>query len=187
MTIEEGLLDGLAKRRDTVVAGGGDAKMKARHEKGLLSARERLDALFQDGTFQEMGAHVRHSAHQFGMDGKELPADGVVVGTGCVDGRVVAAFSQDFTVAAGTLGKMHATKMVQAMRYALKTGKNMTTDKDQPVVYPPRRCSNPTISSPASSGSTTAEVAAWSSNIAAEAIRFYSRRQARRSRAQARR
>ena len=130
MAIDERLLDDLAKRRDDAAAGGGEAKVKARREKGLLGARERLDALFQDGTFQEIGAHVRHGAHQFGMDRKALPADGVVVGTGYVDGRVVAAFSQDFTVAAGTLGKMHATKMVQAMRFALKTGVPLVAFKD---------------------------------------------------------
>ncbi|MCB9946246.1 MAG: acyl-CoA carboxylase subunit beta [Rhodospirillaceae bacterium] len=130
MAIAEKLLDDLAKRRETVFAAGGEDKIKARHEKGLLSARERLDALFQEGTFQEMGAHIKHTARHFGLDGKEMPADGVIVGTGYVDGRQVASFSQDFTVAAGTLGKMHATKMVHSMRYALKMGIPLVAFKD---------------------------------------------------------
>ena len=130
MAIAEKLLDDLNKRRETVLAAGGEDKIAKRHGKGLMTARERLEALFQEGTFQEMGAHIRHTARHFGMDGKEMPADGVVVGTGYVDGRQVAGFSQDFTVAAGTLGKMHATKMVQSMRYALKMGIPMVAFKD---------------------------------------------------------
>ena len=79
-----------------------------------MTARDRLDALFQEDTFQELGTHVRHSARFFGMETKVLPADGVVAGTGYVGGRVVAAFSQDFTVVGGSLGKMHAKKIVDA-------------------------------------------------------------------------
>ena len=130
MAIRNDLLEGLTERRKTVFAAGGMDKIQARHEKGLLSARERLETLFQPDTFQEIGTHIRHTATHFGMAGKNLPADGVVVGTGYVDGRQVAAFSQDFTVAAGTLGKMHALKMVQSMKYALKMGVPMVAFKD---------------------------------------------------------
>ena len=70
--------------------------------------------LFQPETFQEFGTFIRRCT-TFGMAEKDLPADGVIVGTGYVDGRQVAAFSQDFTVVAGTLGKMHARKMCQAL------------------------------------------------------------------------
>ncbi len=122
MTIPDKLLEELRERRNRIHASGGEKKIEQRHEKGLLSARERIMSLFEPDTFQEIGAHARHQAHQFGMEGKDLPGDGVVVGTGYVNGVPVAAFSQDFTVAAGTLGKMHARKMVQAMRYARKMG-----------------------------------------------------------------
>ena len=116
--------------RNSVLAGGGEKKIKERHEKGLLSARERLSHLFQPETFQEFGTFVRHTCTAFGMGEKELPADGVIVGTGYVGGRQVAAFSQDFTVVAGTLGKMHAKKMCQALDYALKNGTPVVAFKD---------------------------------------------------------
>ena len=124
---------GLRTLRDKhkhVLAGGGEKKIRERHEKGLLSARERLMRLFQEGTFQEFGTFVRHTCTAFDMAGKDLPADGVIVGTGYVDGRQVAAFSQDFTVFAGTLGKMHARKMCGSMDFALKNGTPLVAFKD---------------------------------------------------------
>lgn len=124
------LLKELRKRRKNVYAAGGDAKIEKRHKKGLLTARERINLLFQENTFQEMGAHVRHNATHFGMDKKEFPADGIVAGTGSVDGSMVAAFSQDFTVGAGTLGKMHARKMLDAMKFAMKMGIPLVAFKD---------------------------------------------------------
>jgi len=130
MTISAKLLEDLEARRQKVASGGGEDKQQARRDKGLLTARERLAALFQEGTFQEIGTHIRHSARHFGMDGKELPGDGVVVGTGYVDGRAVAAISQDFTVAAGSLGKMHAQKIVTAMQTAARMGIPVVAFKD---------------------------------------------------------
>ncbi len=130
MTLSAEFLDDLQRRRDAVIAGGGADKIEQRHAKGMLTARERLDTLFQEGTFQEIGTHARHSARFFGMEGKELPADGVVVGTGYVGGRLVASFSQDFTVAAGTLGKMHAKKIVAVMEAAVKLGAPIVAFKD---------------------------------------------------------
>lgn len=130
MAISRKLLDDLREKRKAVKDSGGVDKAKARHEKGQLTARERLDALFQQGTFQEIGTLVTHRARSFGMDGKKIPADGVVVGTGYVDGRQVAAFSQDFTVSAGTLGQMHAQKMVDVMEYSLKMGVPLIAFKD---------------------------------------------------------
>ena len=102
MTLSAKQLEELRTRRTKILAAGGEDKLRQRHEKGLFNARERLLTLFQPDTFQEMGGHVHHSAHHFGMENKELPTDGVICGTGYVDGCPVAAFSQDFTVAAGT-------------------------------------------------------------------------------------
>ncbi|MEO5374137.1 MAG: acyl-CoA carboxylase subunit beta [Alphaproteobacteria bacterium] len=130
MTISPKLLDTLKERRAKAYAGGGEDKIKARREKGLLSARDRLDNLFEAHTFQELGAHIRHSCHNFGMADKEMPCDGVVVGSGYVDGRPVAAISQDFTVTGGSLGKMHAKKMVAVMDQAIKTGVPVVAFKD---------------------------------------------------------
>ena len=124
------LLSELQQRRKKVFAAGGEEKIQKRHEKGLLSARERLYALFQEDTFQEIGTHVRHNASHFGMDKKEFPADGVIAGSGYIDGVPIAAFSQDFTVGAGTLGKMHARKMLEAMRFAMKMGIPLVAFKD---------------------------------------------------------
>jgi acetyl-CoA carboxylase carboxyltransferase component len=122
MTLNVKLLADLHEKRTAILAGGGADKIRVRHEEGRMTARERLSALFQEGTFQEHGLFIR-AEHQMGAaHQKEYPADGVVAGTGYVDGRPVAAFSQDFTVAAGTLGKRHAQKMVGAMRIAAKTG-----------------------------------------------------------------
>jgi propionyl-CoA carboxylase beta chain len=120
--IKQHLLDDLAKRRETVMAGGGKDKLEARRAKGLMTARDRLAALFEAGTFQEFGLHAQHSCQNFGMAGKDLPADGVVTGTGRVDGRPVVAYSEDFTVAGGSLGNRHAMKICTVMDHALQTG-----------------------------------------------------------------
>lgn len=122
MAISKQLLEQLHSRRKRVTEGGGADKLKARKEKGLMSARERLLALFDKGIFQEFGMHAEHSGHLFGMEGKALPADGVVTGTGHVGGRPVAAYSQDFTVAGGSLGAIHAKKICDAMEYAVHAG-----------------------------------------------------------------
>lgn len=130
MTSSDQLLNELQARRKKVYAAGGDKKISKRHEKGLLTARERIYVLFQQDTFQEIGAHVRHTATHFGMDKKDFPADGIVAGTGCIDGNMAAAFSQDFTVGAGTLGKMHARKMLDTMKFAMKMGIPLVAFKD---------------------------------------------------------
>jgi acetyl-CoA carboxylase carboxyltransferase component len=130
MTLRPESLEQLRKRRATAQAGGGKDKIDERRAKGLLSARDRLALLFQPDTFQEIGLHVRHSGRHFGLEKKDFPADGVITGTGYVNGRLVAAFSQDFTVAAGTLGKMHAQKVVELMKLAIKTGVPLVAFKD---------------------------------------------------------
>ena len=130
MTLSTKLLEDLRVRRRKIIAGGGEEKIKERHDKGLMTARERLGALFQPETFQEVGMHVRHSGRHFGIDKKEMPADGVITGTGYVNGQLVAALSQDFTVAAGTLGRMHARKIVDLMKFAAKAGIPLVAFKD---------------------------------------------------------
>ncbi len=122
MGISEKLMEELYKRRNTIFAAGGKDKQEARHQKGLMTARERLEALFDEGSFQEFGMHVEHNCHNFGMEKKKLPADGVLTGIGLVDGRPVAAFSQDFTVSGGSLGSNHAKKIVDLMKFAAKNG-----------------------------------------------------------------
>ena len=122
MAIKKELIEELESRREKVLAGGGKDKLEARRKKGLMTARDRLDNLFQAGTFMEFGMHAQHACHNFGMEKKELPADGVVTGTGYVGDRPVAAYSEDFTVAGGSLGAMHAHKICEIMDYALQSG-----------------------------------------------------------------
>lgn len=122
MAIDPKLLKELADRRAAAKSGGGEDKLEARRKKGVMTARDRLDALFAKGTFMEWGLHARHNCHNFGMEKKVLPCDGVVSGVGTVDDRVVAAFSQDFTVGGGSLGAVHAQKIADLMEYALKIG-----------------------------------------------------------------
>jgi acetyl-CoA carboxylase carboxyltransferase component len=130
MTLQADKLDELTRRRDAIAAGGGADKLAQRRAKGLMTARDRVETLFQDGTFQELGAHVRHAARHFGMEAKELPADGVICGTGYVGGRLVSAFSQDFTVVGGSLGKMHAKKIVALTNQAAKFGSPVVAFQD---------------------------------------------------------
>jgi acetyl-CoA carboxylase carboxyltransferase component len=125
MPLDAKILEAYKERRKKVLMGGGEAKIKKRHEKGLMTARERLMYLFQPDTFQEVGAYIKHQCTSFGMEKEDFPGDGVVTGTGFVDGRQVTAFSQDFMVLGGSLGKMHARRMVLGMDYALKNGTPM--------------------------------------------------------------
>lgn len=122
MPIDPKLLKDLQKRRETALLGGGEDKMAKRKEKGLLPARERLLRLFDPDTFQEFGMHAKHSCKSFGMDKKHMPGDGVVTGTGYVDGRPVAAYAHDFTVGGGALGRIHAKKVCDLIDYAIKAG-----------------------------------------------------------------
>lgn len=112
----------LAAETERLRLGGGPKAIEKRHAQGKLTARERLALLFDPGTFTETDLFVRHRGTEFGLEGKELPADGVVTGFGQVDGRTVYAFSQDFTVAGGSLGEMHANKIVKVMEMAMKAG-----------------------------------------------------------------
>ena len=101
---------------------GGPKAVEKQHQRGKLTARERLDKFFDPGTFKELDIFVRHRGTMFGLDKMEIPADGVVTGFGLVNGRKVFAFSQDFTARAGTLGEMHSKKICKVMDLALKVG-----------------------------------------------------------------
>ena len=115
-------MDELIKRREEAFNAGGKAKLEARRAKGLMTARDRIETLFDEGSFQEFGMHVQHNCHNFGMEKKSLPTDGIITGIGLVQGRPVAAFSQDFTVSGGSLGSNHAKKIVDLMKFAAKNG-----------------------------------------------------------------
>ncbi len=112
----------LDEKRQGLEAGGGEARIAKQHEAGKLTARERLELLVDCGTFQEIGLFAEHRGTYFGMAGKPLPADGVVTGTGRVDGRALHVACQDFTVAGGSAGEVHCDKIVEMMRASLKTG-----------------------------------------------------------------
>ncbi|MFW5637594.1 MAG: acyl-CoA carboxylase subunit beta, partial [Thermodesulfobacteriota bacterium] len=101
---------------------GGEKAVAKHKEKGKLTARERLDLLFDPSTFREIDMFVKHRCVNFGMEKVDIPADGVITGYGKVNGRPVFAFSQDFTARAGSLGEMHAKKICKVMDMALKAG-----------------------------------------------------------------
>lgn len=109
-------------RRQKIEKGGGEAKIKKQHDSKKLTARERINALMDAGSFVEVDAFVSHRCTEFGMDAVEAPGEGVVTGYGTVDGRLVFVYSQDFTVIGGSLGEMHAKKICKVMDMAAKMG-----------------------------------------------------------------
>jgi propionyl-CoA carboxylase beta chain len=112
-------LDALERRAEL---GGGEDRLRKQHEAGKLVARERLELLFDPGTFEEVDKLVTHRCRDFGMADQVVPGDGVVTGHGRVDGRVVYAFAQDFTVFGGSLSETNAAKIVKVMDMAMKAG-----------------------------------------------------------------
>ena len=102
--------------------GGGEAKIESQHKRGKLTARERLDVLFDEDSFVEMDVFMTHRCTNFDMAEKKAPGDGVVTGYGTIDGRLVFAYAQDFTVIGGSLGETHAEKIVNVMKQAMKMG-----------------------------------------------------------------
>ena len=120
-TMEE-RLEQLAERRAKVECGGGEAKLDKQHTQGKLTARERVAALLDDGSFQETGAFRRNRTTTFGMDKADMPADGVITGSGSVFGRPVHIASQDFTVMGGSAGEAHSIKVTEALKASLMTG-----------------------------------------------------------------
>ncbi|MBU5612187.1 acyl-CoA carboxylase subunit beta [Geomonas azotofigens] len=121
MSIEEKVKE-LNERKERLKLGGGRAKIDQQHAQQSLTARERIETLLDKDSFQEVGLFARHRCTNFGMAGKEFPAEGVVTGAGTVGGRLVHLASQDFTVAGGSAGEVHSDKIVQSMQSALKTG-----------------------------------------------------------------
>lgn len=118
MAVDKKITD-LRERKEHIAQGGGAAAIEKQKAMGKMTARERIDTLLDKGSFQELDTFVTHSATEFGMQGRELAGDGVVVGTGTIDGRPVAIFAQDFTVFGGSLGLSHARKITKVMDYAL--------------------------------------------------------------------
>ena len=116
------ILDQLEQRRAAARLGGGEARIAAQHAKGKLSARERVDVLLDEGSFEETDMFVEHRSHEFGMEKQRIPGDGVVTGRGTVGGRLVYVFSKDFTVFGGSLSGAHAAKIVKLQKMALTTG-----------------------------------------------------------------
>src|SRR6056297_1327406 len=102
--------------------GGGEKRIKAQHDKGKLTARERIEILLDEGSFEEFDMFVTHRCVNFDMEKKKIKGDGVVTGTGTIDGRVVYVFSQDFTVFGGSLSEMFAQKICKVMDMAMKVG-----------------------------------------------------------------
>ncbi len=109
-------------RKEALVQGGGGKAISKQKASGKMTARERIAALLDEGSFHEYDLFVEHKCQDFGMAGKELPADGVVTGSGTIDGRPVCVYAQDFTVAGGSLGLMHARKITKVMDYAIRMG-----------------------------------------------------------------
>jgi len=112
----------LEERSRRAEEGGGAERLARQHERGKLSARERLDLLMDPGSFTELDRFVEHRCHDFGLENQRVPGDGVVIGFGKVDDRLIYAFSQDFTVFGGSLSKAHAEKMVKLLDLAMANG-----------------------------------------------------------------
>lgn len=115
-------LDVLSQKKETAKLGGGEQKIKNQHDKGKLTARERIELLVDEGSFDEIGMFVKHRTTDFGLDKQNFPGDGVVTGFAKIDGKPVALFSQDFTVFGGSLSETHAEKIVRIMKLAMKAG-----------------------------------------------------------------
>ena len=112
----------LNEKKEQAKLGGGAKRIAKQHEKGKLTARERIELLMDDGTFEELGMFVTHRSTEFGLDKQKFLGDGVVTGYGTVNGRQVYVFSQDFTVFGGSLSETHAEKICKIMDMAMKTG-----------------------------------------------------------------
>lgn len=112
----------LLEKKDQARLGGGEEKIKSQHDKGKLTARERIELLVDEGSFDEIDMFVKHRSKDFGLDKQSVPGDGVVTGFAKIFGRPVALYSQDFTVLGGSLSETHAEKIVKVMNMAMKAG-----------------------------------------------------------------
>ena len=116
------ILDELEARRAEARLGGGQKRIDSQHAKGKLTARERIELLLDEGSFEEFDMFVAHRCVDFGMEKQKYPGDGVVTGWGTVNGRQIYVFSQDFTVLGGSLSETHAQKICKVMDMAMKVG-----------------------------------------------------------------
>ena len=116
------IIQRLENLRDAAREGGGKRRVDAQHRKGKLTARERIEVLFDENSFEEWDMFVEHRCSDFGMVDTKIPGDGVVTGFGTINGRIVFVFSQDFTVFGGALSEAHAEKICKVMDQALKVG-----------------------------------------------------------------
>ena len=121
MTIEDNIQNLLAKREEAKL-GGGEKRIESQHNKGKLTARERIDYLLDEGSFEEFDMFVTHQTNAFGLEKQKYLTDGVVTGHGTIDGRVVYVFSQDFTIFGGSLSQTYAQKICKIMDQAMKVG-----------------------------------------------------------------
>ena len=112
----------LKQKQAEALLGGGEVRIESQHKKGKLTARERLHFLMDEGSFQEIGMLVSHRSIDFGMEKENYPGDGVITGYGTINGRLVYAYSQDFTVFGGSLSETHAEKICKLMDLAMKNG-----------------------------------------------------------------
>ncbi|MCF7913154.1 MAG: acyl-CoA carboxylase subunit beta [Candidatus Cloacimonetes bacterium] len=115
----------LRSKREKARLGGGEKRINAQHEKGKLTARERIEALVDPDSFEEFDMFMEHTCHDFGMEKKKFAGDGVVTGCGTIDGRIAYIFAQDFTVTGGSLSKTNAEKICKVMDMAVKMGAPM--------------------------------------------------------------
>src|ERR1022692_4601397 len=115
-------LDALRLRHEAAEQGGGPERRARQHKEGKLSARERIDLLLDENSFEELDKLVTHRCRDFGMDEQIVPGDGFVTGYGRIEGRLVYVFAQDFTVFGGSLSETNAQKICKIMDLALKTG-----------------------------------------------------------------
>ena len=114
------VLDELERRRAEARLGGGQARIDAQHKRGKLTARERIELLMDENSFEEFDMYVEHRCHDFGMEKTKIPGDGVVTGWGTINGRVVYVFAKDFTVFGGSLSEAHAKKIIKIQDMALQ-------------------------------------------------------------------
>ncbi len=118
----EDLIQLLHEKKERIEQGGGTDRIAKQHEQGKMTAREGVDGLVDAGSFEEFGLFATHRQTNFGMAGKEIPADGVVTGAASIDGRLVHLASQDFTVLGGSAGEVHSLKVADVMKRAISTG-----------------------------------------------------------------
>ncbi|MGE0058308.1 MAG: acyl-CoA carboxylase subunit beta, partial [Dehalococcoidia bacterium] len=121
MSIQE-QLDDLRRRKEQAALGGGQRRIDAQHQRGKLTARERINLLVDQGTFEELDSLVLHRASDFGIDQQRFPGDSVVTGFARIEGRPVCVFAQDFTVVGGSVSEVAAEKICKIMDIAVKTG-----------------------------------------------------------------